>query len=107
MLERLARWSYRRRWAMVGIWVVALVGTNFIASSAGGEYSQDFSLPGAESQEAYDLLREKFPEFAGETADIVWQAEDGVLDPSVESDIKALLAKIPDVEDLEGNRYVE
>ena len=58
MLERLARWSYHHRWAMVGIWVVALVGTNFLASSAGGEYSQDFSLPGAESQEAYDLLQE-------------------------------------------------
>ena len=98
MLERLARWSYHHRWAMVGIWVVALVGTNFIASSAGGEFSQDFSLPGAESQEAYDLLREKFPDFAGETADIVWEAEDGVTDPEVQADMEALFAEIEDVE---------
>jgi RND superfamily putative drug exporter len=97
MLERLARWSYHHRWAMVGIWVVALVGTNFLAASAGGDYSQDFSLPGAESQEAYDLLNDKFPAFAGETADIVFQADD-VRDPAVEEALTALFAELEEVD---------
>ena len=65
MLERVARWSYRRRWTMLGIWLVALIGSGYLASTIGGDYTTDFSLPGAESQDAYDLLLDRFPAFAG------------------------------------------
>ena len=65
MLKRLAQWSYRRRWTMVGIWILALILSIVLASTAGGEYSEDFSLPGTESQTAYDLLTDKFAEVSG------------------------------------------
>ena len=97
MLNRLARWSYRRRWVMVGLWIVALVGFIFLASTAGGEYSQNFSLPGSDSQEAYDLLSERFPEQAGETAEIVFQAEGGVDDPGVKSTMEGLFGQLSEV----------
>src|SRR4051794_17246900 len=48
MLERLARWSYRHRWKMLIMWVIALVGITTLGSVAGGDYASDFSLPGAE-----------------------------------------------------------
>jgi putative drug exporter of the RND superfamily len=83
---------------MLLIWIVALVGFLGLASTAGGEYSNDFSLPGAESQEAYDLLREKYPAFSGDTADIVFQAENGVTDPEVQSTMEALFADIAEVD---------
>ncbi|HYN36195.1 MAG TPA: MMPL family transporter, partial [Actinomycetota bacterium] len=102
MLERIARWSYRRRWAVVGIWAVALIGTNFLGSSAGGEFSQDFSLPGSESQKATDLLRERFPEFAGDTAEIVFKTEDGVDDPEVKATMEKLFAEIQDIKHVIG-----
>jgi RND superfamily putative drug exporter len=98
MLERLARWCYRRRWAVVGLWILALVGFSVLASKAGGEYSQDFSLPGAESQQAFDLLKERFPDVAGETADIVFKAEAGVDDPQVKAKMEALLAELQKVQ---------
>ncbi|MGH2776314.1 MAG: MMPL family transporter [Actinomycetota bacterium] len=98
MLERVARWSYRRRWTMLGIWVAALIGSGFLASSIGGAYSNDFSLPGAESQEAYDLLLDRFPAFAGDTADIVFQAEDGVTDPQVQSALEGLFADVSELD---------
>jgi RND superfamily putative drug exporter len=97
MLERVARWSYRHRWAMLGLWVAALVGFGALSSFAGGEYSTDFSLPGAESQKAYDLLRERYPEFSGETADIVFRAEDGVQDPDVQARMEALFDDLADL----------
>jgi putative drug exporter of the RND superfamily len=97
MLERLAKWSYRRRKTMLLIWIVALVGFIGLASTAGGEYSNDFSLPGAESQKAYDLLKEKYPAFSGDTADIVFKAQD-VTDPEVTSTMEALFAKIAKVD---------
>ena len=101
MLERLARWSYRRRWIILAIWIVALVGFNVISATAGGEYSQNFSLPGADSQKAYDLLKERFPEQAGETADIVIKADD-VTDPQVRKTMEGLFSELQDVDHVIG-----
>ncbi|MFP5353090.1 MAG: MMPL family transporter [Actinomycetota bacterium] len=98
MLERIARFSYRRRWLMLVVWVVALIGFNVLQATAGGDYSTDFSLPGADSQKAFDLLEERFPQAAGETADIVFKAEQGVMDPEVASEMEALLARLSEVE---------
>ena len=83
---------------MLLVWIVALVGFIGLASTAGGDYSNDFSLPGAESQEAYDLLKEKYPAFSGDTADIVFRAENGVTDPDVQSTMEALFADIAQVD---------
>ena len=61
MLERLARWSYTHRWRILAIWIVALVGSVFLANVAGGDYASNFSLPGSEAQQALDLLKARFP----------------------------------------------
>ncbi len=76
---------------MLGLWLVALVAANALGSTVGGEYANDFSLPGAESQEAYDLLKERFPSESGDSAQVVFRAEDGVTDPEVEQSIGSLL----------------
>ena len=89
MLERIARWSHRRRWLTVGLWVAALIGFNFASATGGGDFSTDFTLPGTESQEAFDLLSERFPEQSGDTADVVFMAEGGV-DGSVQDRIQEL-----------------
>ena len=102
MLEGIARFSYRRRWLMLAIWIVALIGFITLGSTVGGSYSTDFSLPGAESQEAFDLLEERFPEVAGETADIVFRAEQGVTDPQVESAMTGLFQELRQVDRVIG-----
>jgi RND superfamily putative drug exporter len=105
MLERLARWSYTHRWRMLGIWIVALVAIITLGNTAGGDYSSDFSLPGSESQKAFDLLEERFPARAGDTADIVFKAEAGVNDPQIRSQMQGLLAQIaglPHIDQIEG-----
>jgi RND superfamily putative drug exporter len=94
MLERIARWSYRRRWWMLVIWIVALVGAIGAQSAAGGDYSQDFSLPGADSQKAFDLLEKTFPAVAGDTAEIVFKAEQGVDDPAVRTAMEQLFSDV-------------
>ena len=102
MLQRIARFSFRRRWLMLGIWIVALVGFNVLQATAGGDYSTDFSLPGADSQAAFDLLEEKFPQVAGETADIVFEAKGGVDDPEVRSAMGGLFAELSEVDRVIG-----
>ena len=74
MLQRLARFCYRRRrYVLIG-WVLALVLVGFLSKTAGGKDTTKFSLPGTESQQAIDLLQAKFPARSGDTADIVFAA---------------------------------
>jgi putative drug exporter of the RND superfamily len=105
MLERLARWSYTHRWRMLGIWVVALVAIIALGSTAGGDYSSDFSLPGSESQKAFDLLEQRFPARAGDTADVVFKADAGVTDPQVRAKMEGLfeqISRLPHVDQIES-----
>src|SRR6266508_3322265 len=62
------------------------------------EYSNNFSLPGAESQRALDLLKARFPARSGDTADIVFWADAGANDPGVRSQMQGLIAKISGLE---------
>jgi RND superfamily putative drug exporter len=87
---------------MVILWILALFGFMFLGSAIGGEYSTDFTLPGAESQKAFDLLEDRFPQVAGETADIVFKAEQGVEDPEVKDGIEGLLADLAKVDRVVG-----
>ncbi|MFN2593579.1 MAG: MMPL family transporter, partial [Actinomycetota bacterium] len=94
MLENIARWSYRKRRWMLLIWVVALVVFIALQSVAGGSYSNDFTLPGAESQKALDLLTSRFPQQAGDTAQIVFKDTAGIKDPQVQSGLEDLFSQI-------------
>jgi putative drug exporter of the RND superfamily len=103
MLERLASWSYTHRWRMLLIWVVALVAAGVLANVASGSYASNFSLPGTESQAAFDVLQHRFPARSGDTANIVFEArgQDGVAAPAVKDRMTALfaaVAKLPHVE---------
>jgi putative drug exporter of the RND superfamily len=102
MLRSVARWSYnRRRWALL-IWIAALISAFVLMQNFGGDYAEDFSLPGAESQKAFDLLKEEFPEVAGDTAQIVFRAEQGVADPEVQSAVEGLLVQLSRVDHVIG-----
>ena len=61
MLERLARFSVRRRWRVVAVWLVALLGMGGLAATVGGTTADNFNVPGTESQRAFDILEERFP----------------------------------------------
>jgi RND superfamily putative drug exporter len=102
MLERIARWSHNHRWRMVIIWITALIGINVIAGVAGAPYSNNFTLPGTDSQRAYDLLKNRFPQASGDTADIAFKATAGVTDPSVQQRMERFFAAIARFNHVEG-----
>ncbi len=83
MLGRIGGACYRHRRVVVVLWVLTLVGVVLGARAAGGETASVFSVPGTESQAAFDLLEARFPDRAGDTADIVFHADEGVDDPRV------------------------
>ena len=94
MLTRLARACYRRRRLVVAGWAGVLAGLLALSSSFGGEFVNDFTLPGSESQEATELLAaHDFPTHAGESGQVVFTAAD-VDDPAVHLGVRRLLADL-------------
>ena len=64
-LDRLGRTAARHKWITIGIWVLVAVVVGGWAQSAGGKTTDVYTIPGAQSQKAQDLLEERFPAQAG------------------------------------------
>ena len=72
---------------MLAFWIVALIAAIFLGNAIGGSYSQSFSLAGAESQRATELLQSRFPARSGDEGQIVFAADAGVRSDTVEARI--------------------
>ncbi|WP_210593458.1 MMPL family transporter [Streptomyces sp. GESEQ-35] len=70
-LRRLGEWCARHFVIVIVSWLVALVALQVVNRSFGGEYSDDFSLPGVQSQEGLDVLKEHDPAAGGYGSQIV------------------------------------
>src|SRR5690349_14768500 len=79
MLGRLGRFSYRRRWSVVAVWLLALSGAVLLAVKSEGPVNTRATMPGIESQQAFDLIAERFPGAAadGASATLVFVAPPG------------------------------
>ncbi len=98
MLERLARWCHRERRIVVVGWLTLLVFVAGCTNAFGGSLSTTFEAPASESQRAFDLLFERFPEQAGAGAEIVFRADATVDDPGVQERINAVVAEVEGID---------
>ncbi|MFB7177776.1 MMPL family transporter [Streptomyces sp. NPDC056257] len=103
-LYKVGRFAFRRRGLVTLLWLAVVVGAGFAASVAPPPPTDTFSMPGTESQKAFDLLKEKFPAMSvdGATARVVVRAPAGekLTDPAQKAKVESLvgaLAKAPDV----------
>ncbi|MFF4629287.1 MULTISPECIES: MMPL family transporter [Streptomyces] len=78
-LYRIGRWAFRRRRLVGGLWLGALLLAIAAAALAPAAEDEDLSMPGTESQKAFDLLDQRFPQSnsQGAEARLVFQAPDG------------------------------
>ena len=79
LLDRIARSAsghWRRSLAIAAVVVVAL---GALAGTVGGQFTDEFSVPGTESQQALDLLEDRFPAAANEGATVVFYADEGTV----------------------------
>ena len=95
MLRRLATFCYARRRAVLATWLVVLVGISVLGKVAGGDLLKSFSLPGSESQRAFDVLSHDFDR-KGDTGDLVFRVR-GTGDaksPAVEQAVDRVVATL-------------
>ncbi|WP_199520804.1 MMPL family transporter [Jiangella anatolica] len=79
ILARLGRFAFRRRRAVVLAWLAVLGAAIVAGLTAPPAPPDDFSMPGTESQQTFELMRERFPGLAAEAggATMVFVAPDG------------------------------
>jgi len=95
IMRKLAAWCHDRRRTVIGLWVAAFVALGALGATAAGDYVNNFNLPGTESQRAYDLLTERFPEQSGDTANVVFAVDEGqVLDSANRAPIERVREEI-------------
>src|SRR5262245_20313515 len=100
-LYRMGCGAVRRRRRVLLAWVVGVIALVAIGRSAGGEFHDTFKVPGVESQQATDLLKDTFPARAGASAQVVLHAGSGTLDDpaarQATTDVIAAIGRLPHV----------
>ncbi|MFD7324594.1 MMPL family transporter [Streptomyces sp. NPDC059875] len=71
LLWRIGAWSARHFVVVIVAWLVALGGLMVLQHAYGGEYSDNYSLPGSQSQKGLDVLRAHEPAAGGYSAQVV------------------------------------
>ncbi|MDH6213959.1 MMPL family transporter [Streptomyces pseudovenezuelae] len=71
VLRRLGEWCARHFVIVIVAWLVALVALQFVNRSFGGDYSDNFSLSGVQSQDGLDVLKKHDPAAGGYSSQIV------------------------------------
>jgi RND superfamily putative drug exporter len=97
VIRRIGDASARRPWVTIGVWVVAAAIVMGLAGTAGGSFADDLVAPGSQSEEAMQLLQERFPEAAGGSAMAVFAAPDGERLEGHRPAIDAAVARIAEV----------
>ena len=71
VLRGLGRWCARHFVIVIVAWLIALVALQVLNRSFGGDYSDNFSLPGTQSQQGLDVLKKHDPAAGGYSSQIV------------------------------------
>ena len=78
-LYNLGRACVRHRWRTIGAWLFSAIALISLNGAIGGEMTNGFVVPGLDSQDAYDLLSDRFPTEGGINAQVVVEAPNGSL----------------------------
>ncbi|WOX21301.1 MMPL family transporter [Streptomyces solicathayae] len=105
-LSRLGRFAFRRRGLVLLLWLLAFVGAGFAATTAAAPPADTFSMPGTESQKAFDLLQEKFPDTRadGAAARVVIRAPgaEQITSPARKAQVERLVADLAEAPQVAG-----
>lgn len=94
-LHRLGLLAARRKWVVLGGWIVLLVALIGLSQSMGSNTSNNLSLPGTDSQAASDLLASRFPPQQNGSNPLVFRARTGkVTDAQAKQAIQASFERV-------------
>ncbi|PKN83194.1 MAG: hypothetical protein CVU47_00215 [Chloroflexi bacterium HGW-Chloroflexi-9] len=97
MLDQWGRYAVRRRWPVIATWVVIAALLAVTARSISQGTVSSLTIPGAESQDAVEVLQRSFPQRAGDYMDVVFAAPGGIDQPDTQARIDGLIQRASEV----------
>jgi putative drug exporter of the RND superfamily len=98
-LERLGGLSARWHWIVILAWVLILAGLYAAKAAHGGEYVNNYNVPGTQSDDGLNRLNDTFSSQGGYSGQIVFHAKKGKItsDSAVINQVTTNVSKLPDV----------
>jgi uncharacterized membrane protein YdfJ with MMPL/SSD domain len=94
-LHRLGELTARRKWVVLGCWIVLAVGLIAVSRISGSNTSNNLRLPGTDSQAASDLLAARFPPQQNGSNPLVFHVRTGkVTDAEAKQAIEASYTRV-------------
>jgi putative drug exporter of the RND superfamily len=95
-LYRIGNFAGRHPWRVIAAWIVVAVAAVMLNSSIGGAPDESFSLPGAESQHAADLIQDRFPQQTLYSSNVIFHSEEGLTTPENKAVVEQAVEKLSD-----------
>ncbi|WP_035765716.1 MMPL family transporter, partial [Arthrobacter sp. H20] len=102
LLYRLGKFASRQRWWIVSAWLAILLAVGGSAAAFSGTLSNNFTIPGTESQRVLDQLRETMPEAIGGMGTIVFENPDGSMTTEQQAAVEDALGDLEQVDGVES-----
>jgi RND superfamily putative drug exporter len=98
-LERLGGFAARRHWIVIIAWVLILGGLLGAKQAFGGDFVNNYNVPGTQSDDGLNRLNSTFPAQGGYAGQIVFHATSGTVaaDSAAVNQATASVARLPDV----------
>ena len=93
-LGRLAGACYDRRRTVLTIWILAIIGMTVLAQVVGTHFENKFTAGNTPSQQAANILQERFPSKSGDTADVVFHTSTPITAPANKAAIEKVVASL-------------
>ena len=79
LLFRIGRFGARHRLVVVAVWVAVVLASVGAVKVLGAKTNNELTLPGTDSQAAFDVLADRFPPQQNGTSPFVFATDDGAL----------------------------
>ena len=86
-------WCFDHRWRVLAGWILAVIAVIAIATVSGSSFQDSFGGNG-QSQQAQDLLDQRFPAQAGDSAQVVFDSAAPLASPASQSDVQQVLQAV-------------
>ncbi|MFD8701488.1 MMPL family transporter [Kitasatospora sp. NPDC059648] len=98
-LYRLGRHCFRRRRAVLAVWIALLIAIGGAAGAFAGKTSDEFKVPGTEAQATLDRIKGAFPEQGHGSAQVVFAApaSGGIASPGATTAVGEAVGRIAHV----------
>ena len=78
-MDKIARWCFKNKYIVIGLWVIALVAITVSTNKFGTKYADSFALPQSGSTKALNLLSKVSSSESGEVDTVVWRVQSGTV----------------------------